>query len=137
MITDTGGVVYTILSIDPPNYLSKFWRAHCVSLMVLGHQITWTLPTPATDTFKSPLVNRAGTLGPYDAAIHEQEREPIVFQGVVQGFRRAFSIWTVKDEALPMGTIGRDQNGITYTVRSIRNRKRLEELPEADCVIEP
>jgi hypothetical protein len=103
----------------------------------LGNTINWKLPTISSDSFASPLITQNASLGPYPAAIREELRQEVVFQGAVRGFRRHFSIWTVQDSPLSKGTLGVDQNGLVYTVDRIVNRKRIDELPQTLCVIEP
>lgn len=136
-ITDAGGVSYTVLAVGAPGTFYGCYRCSCVALMVLGHTITWHLPTDQTDTFASPIVDQSATLPTQLCAIQELACEEVTYQGVVQGFRRTFAIWLLGDVTLSMGAIGVDESGLWYTVKAVNTRNRLDELLRVTAVREP
>ena len=136
-ITDGDGVAYTIIAVDPPGTYHGTWNCRCVALMVVGSTITWHLPTRAVDAYGSPDINQAATLGTTPAGINEQACEEVVFQGVVQGFRRTYAIWILGDVALEIGCYGVDQTGKIYTVTAVFQRDKLDELMHVEAVVQP
>jgi hypothetical protein len=137
LVTDVQGVAYTILGCDAPGPMRGWWRCSCIALTVMGHTITWHLPANRTDQYGSPIVDLSGTLAPMPAAIQEIGCEEILFQNIVQGFRRTYAVWLAADVTLAFGAIGVDNLGRTLTVKSVSTRNRLDELMMVECVVEP
>lgn len=136
-ITDSAGASFCVLAVDPPGSYFGTWNCRCVALMVLGHTITWHLATNQTDAFGSPIVDQSATLATVACAIQEVACEEILFQGIVQGFRRTYAIWLLGDITLAYGAVGVDDTGKIYTVQSVSARQRLDELIRVECVVEP
>jgi hypothetical protein len=136
-IVDGDGIAYTVISVDPPGTYLGTWNCRCVALLVVGSTITWHLPARAIDSYGSPDINQAGTLATTLAGINEQACEEVIFQDIVQGFRRTYAIWVMGDVALEIGCIGIDQAGKVYTVKAVHNRTKLDELIEVEAVVEP
>lgn len=136
-VVDSEGVAYVIQGLDPPGSWGGQWNCRCLALMVLGNTIVWHLPTRQVDSFGSPDLDQSSTLGPMPAGITEQMQEEVIFQGIVSGFRRHFNIWVMGQMALPLGTIGVDQSGLTYTVKGVTQIRVLDQLLTIEAVIEP
>jgi hypothetical protein len=136
-ITDSLGVAYGVLSVDPPGTYQGCYRCSCIALMVVGHTITWHLPANAPDAYGSPVIDQSGTLAPQSCAIQEVLCVPVLFQGVVSGFRRTYQIWLLGDVTLAVGATGVDEDGRVYTVQAVTTRNRLDELLCITAVVEP
>jgi hypothetical protein len=136
-IVDSAGISYVVLSVDPPGTYQGTYNCSCIALMVVGHTITWHLPTVQTDSYGSPLVDTSATLPAQLCAIQEMACEEVLFQGVVQGFRRTYLIWIMGDVTLSFGATGIDGTGKVYTVKSVNTRDRLDELLCVEAVVEP
>ena len=117
--------------------MGGWWRCSCVSLAVLGHTIIWHLPTNTTDVYGSPIVDLSATLAAMPCAIQEIACEEVLFQGIVQGFRRNYAVWLASDVTLSLGAYGLDESGRKLTVQAVANRNRLDELTRVECVVEP
>lgn len=136
-VLDAGSVSYVVLDADPPSTYRGVWHLFCTSLRAIGHRIVWHLPTDHTDAYASPLTDQSATLEEQPCAIQEVRSEEVVFQGVVQGLRRHYDIWTMREDRLPLGTIGVDDRGYKFQVAGQRNRNRLDELNAVECVVNP
>jgi hypothetical protein len=137
VIVDSAGIAYTILGCDLPGMMGGWWRCSCIALTVLGHTITWHFPTKQTDAFGSPIVDLLATWPTMVCAIGEVACEEVLFQGIVQGFRRTYAVWLAADVALSFGAYGVDDLGRILTVKAVGNRNRIDELLRVDCVVEP
>jgi len=136
-ISDAAGIAYVVLSVDPPGTYQGTYNCSCIALMVLGHTITWKLPTNQTDSFASPIVDQSASIGPMPCAIQEVACEEILFQGVVSGFLRTYAVWLLGDVTLTLGAVGIDDGGKQYQVKSVSTRQRLDELLRVECVVLP
>ncbi len=136
-IVGSDGVVYVITEVDPPGTYLGIWRCFCIALRVLGHTITWHLPADSIGVDGSPLTDQSATLPEEVCAIQEVRTEEVVFQGIVQGFRRHYDIWLLTDPKLPVGTIGVDGDGTTYQVSGQRTRNRIDELSAVEAIVNP
>ena len=93
-----------------------------------------------TDDYASPLTTVAtpgdGSLTNLPAAIQERRCEIVNYQGK-QGLRHHYSVWLLIENELAQGTILKDENNTEYRVLGTIQRKRIDELLEIECVIDP
>ena len=136
-IVDDDSVVYVVTDVDPPGTWGGIWRCFCIALLAFTRRITWHLPTDSIGSDGSPITDQSSTLPEEDCAIQEVRSEEVMFQGIVQGFRRHYDIWLLTDPRLPVGTIGVDDRSYTYQVTGQRNRNRLDELCVVEAIINP
>lgn len=127
-IVGSDGLAFIVLAVDHPGRHNGVYRCACIALRVMGHAITWKLPTKVPDLYGSPILDQSASIASGPCAIQEVACEEVLFQGVSSGFRRTFHIWVLFDVVLQAGTIGVDENGSIYAVQAVQTRNRLDEL---------
>lgn len=135
-ILDANNVAYTVIDTDAP-HLNSVWMCNCLALRVLGHTVQIYLPTDLTDSANSPITDQSKNIPVQSCAIQETGEEEIIFQGVVQGLRRKYSIWLLSEPRIDTGAILKDERGYVYSYDSLANRRNINELVEVLCHIDP
>lgn len=139
-IRDGRNYIHTVQKVSNPSAWNESWNCSCLALMVFNHTITVYLPTDGTDDYASPLTTVAtpgdGSLTNLPAAIQERRCEIVNYQGK-QGLRHHYSVWLLIENELAQGTILKDENNTEYRVLGTIQRKRIDELLEIECVIDP
>ena len=126
VIVDLNNVAYKVQEADPPGTYRGTWNLYCLSLRALGHTVVVRLPTNVTDaaTRRSPTYPRPFPRSP---AIQETGEEEILFQGVVTGLRRYYSIWVLSEPRIETGAVLVDERNYVYAYDRIDNRRRLDQ----------
>lgn len=139
VILDSDNYAYVVQHVSHPGpLLHNVWRLGCLALRVLNSTLQLKLPVDTIGDDGSPITTQNNFGTPVVCGIHETDDELLEeFQGK-QGYRRWFQCWTiVQDPFLPEGTVVVDNTGQQYTVATVVNKARIDELTLINMYIDP